>query len=141
MEETEMLADSGLIVGLLHKRDQHHEWAKRQFGRVFAPLYTCEAVLSEAFHLLESVLTGPERFLSVLERRIFDLSFSYFQHADRLHHLMRAYADQPMSYADACLMRMAEVRSDRRIVTIEEDFRVYRTAGDESLDVLLPAER
>ncbi len=138
MEETNLLADTGLIVGLLHKRDQHHEWAKQQFDRVSAPLYTCEAVLSEAFHLLEPVPMGPERLLSVLEREIFDVSFSYFQHADRIHDLIRTYADLPMSFADACLVRMAELRPDRSVVTTDEDFCVYRTVGDERLNVRLP---
>ena len=92
MAKTETLLDTGVIVGLLHKHDQHHEWAKRQFDRVSAPFYTCEAVLSEAFHLLEGVPTGPERLLSVLERGIFDLSFSYARHTGRVHERMRTYA-------------------------------------------------
>jgi predicted nucleic acid-binding protein len=138
MDQTETIADTGLIVGLLHRRDQHHDWAKQQFDRVTAPLYTCEAVLSEAFHLLEPVPTGQHRLLAVLDRGIFDLSFTYFEHADRIHTLMRTYADQPMSYADACLVRMAEVRPECAIVTTDVDFHVYRTAGDEPLDVRLP---
>ena len=114
MAKTETLLDTGVIVGLLHKHDQHHEWAKRQFDRVSAPFYTCEAVLSEAFHLLEGVPTGPERLLSVLERGIFDLSFSYARHTGRVHERMRTYADQPMSFADACLVCMAEGADVRR---------------------------
>lgn len=138
MGKTDVLADTGVIVGVLHRRDQHHDWAKRQFGRVSAPLYTCEAVLSEAFHLLEAVPTGPERLLSVLARGILDASFSYVHHAERVRELMGTYADQPMSFADACLVRMAEVRPDRRVVTTDHDFRVYRTVENEPLDVRLP---
>jgi predicted nucleic acid-binding protein len=141
MEKTDTLADTGLIVGLLHKGDQHHNWAKQQFDRVSAPLFTCEAVLSEAFHLLEPVPTGTERLLSVLDRGIFDLSFSYLQHATRIHDLVRTYADQPMSFADACLVRMAEGRRAPSVVTTDDDFHVYRTAGDEPLDVRLPTEK
>ena len=137
MAKTETLLDTGVIVGLLHKHDQHHEWAKRQFDRVSAPFYTCEAVLSEAFHLLEGVPTGPERLLSVLERGIFDLSFSYARHIGRVHERMRTYADQPMSFADACLVCMAETHPERPVVTTDDDFQVYRTASDESLDMRL----
>ena len=138
MAKTETLLDTGVIVGLLHKHDQHHEWAKRQFDRVSAPFYTCEAVLSEAFHLLEGVPTGPERLLSVLERGIFDLSFSYARHIGRVHERMRTYADQLMSFADACLVCMAETHPERPVVTTDDDFQVYRTASDESLDMRLP---
>jgi predicted nucleic acid-binding protein len=138
MERTEPLLDTGVIVGLLHKDDQHHEWAVRQFDRVSPPLYTCEAVLSEAFHLLEAVPTGPERLLAILDRGVFDLSFSYFEHAALVQELMQTYADQPMSFADACLVCMAARDSPRQITTTDDDFRVYRTADGESLDVIVP---
>lgn len=138
MEKTDPLIDTGLIVGLLHKRDQHHEWAKRQFDRVAPPLYTCEAVLSEAFHLLEAVPRGPERLLIILERGLFDLSFSYEQHAARSRELMQTYADEPMSFADACLVCLAEHRPNSQIVTTDHDFRVYRDVEHEPLNVLMP---
>lgn len=78
--------------------------------------------------------------MSVLDRGIFDLSFSYFQHASRIRRLLCTYGDQPMSVADACLVRMAEVPGGSPVVTTDADFRVYRTIGDEPLDVRLPAE-
>jgi len=111
MAKTRTLLDTGVIVGLHHKRDQNHKWAKQQFDRVSAPLYTCEAVLSEAFHLLEPVPIGPERLVTILERGIFDLSFSYTERAGRVHELMRTHADQPMSFADARLGCLAEAHS------------------------------
>lgn len=138
MERTELLLDTGVIVGLLHKDDQHHEWAEQQFDRVSPPLYTCEAVLSEAFHLLEAVPTGPKRLLAILERGIFDLSFSYFEHAALVQKLMQTYADQPMSLADACLVCMVTKDPPRQIITTDDDFRVYRTAEGDSLDVIVP---
>lgn len=141
MEKTEALVDTGLIVGLLHKRDQHHEWAKQQFARLSAPLHTCEAVLSEAFHLLEPVPMGPERLLAVLRRGVFNLSFSYAQNAGRVRELMRAYADRPMSFADAGLVCLAELHPASRIFTTDNDFHVYRKASDRPLDVLAPRSR
>ncbi|MFB6230596.1 MAG: hypothetical protein ABEL04_05510 [Salinibacter sp.] len=43
-----------------------------------------------------------------------------------------------MSFADACLVCMAEEQPSRRIVTTDDDVRVYRTPADEPLDVVLP---
>jgi hypothetical protein len=45
-----------------------------------------------------------------------------------------------MSYADACLVRMAEVHPDRILVTTDDDVHVYRTADDAPLDVRVPTE-
>jgi hypothetical protein len=46
-----------------------------------------------------------------------------------------------MSFADAGLVRMAEVRRAAQVFTTDADFRVYRTTGGEALDVLAPAAR
>lgn len=124
-------------MGVLQKRDQHHDWAKRQFDRVVLSLYTCEAALSD-FHVVEAVSTGSERLLTVLEREILDLFFSSAQPVARIHDLMRTYPAQPMSLADACLVQRAERHSASFVVTTDPDFRVYRKAGDEPLDVRLP---
>jgi predicted nucleic acid-binding protein len=140
MAETELVVDTGLIVGVLHKHDQHHQWAKQQFAQVAPPLYTCEAVLSESIHLLEPVPTGPERLLTVMERDIVKVAFSYSSAQERVHNLLRRYADQPMSFADACLVAMTDALDDPRIVTTDEDFRRYRTLNGEVLNVQMPAQ-
>jgi len=97
--------------------------------------------LSKAFHLLEPVPKGLERLVSVLERDIFDCSFSYAENRSRIHDLLRTYADQPMSFADAGLVRMTGCRRAAQVFTTDADFRVYRTTGGEALDVLAPAAR
>jgi predicted nucleic acid-binding protein len=51
---------------------------------------------------------------------------------------MRTYHDQPMSFADACLVRMSEVYADSRIFTVDSDFRVYQKHGDTPIPVLTP---
>lgn len=122
----------------IYSRIGNHDWAKKQFAQTAPPLYTCESVLSEAFHLLEPVPTGPERLVSILERDIFDTTFSYVDNRSRIHDLLRTYVDQPMSFADACLVRMAEVRPECALVTTDADFRIYRTASDEPIHAALP---
>jgi predicted nucleic acid-binding protein len=139
MAKTDTLLDAGPLVAYFNRRDEHHAWAREQMSQLDPPLHTCEAVLSEAFHLLEPTDQGTRSLLTFLDRGAVTASFSYAEHADRIHALMRTYADQPMSYADACLVRMAEVRRERTIVTTDDDFHVYRTAGEELLDVWLPA--
>ena len=43
-----------------------------------------------------------------------------------------------MDFADACLVALYEIESDPQVLTTDDDFRVYRTAGGEALDVLMP---
>ena len=141
MAKTDVLIDAGPLAAAFYQRDQHYEWARRQVSHISPPVYTCEAVLSEAFHLLERVPQGAQKLLDFLERGFVEVPFAYADHAGPVRELMRTYADQPMSFADAGLVRMAGVRRSAQVFTTDDDFRVYRTTGGARLDVLAPAAR
>jgi predicted nucleic acid-binding protein len=51
--------------------------------------------------------------------------------------LMRRYANVPMSLADACLVRMAEM-TGLPICTLDRDFAIYRARGRRDLDLIMP---
>ena len=48
------------------------------------------------------------------------------------------YADVPMSLADACLVRMSELRTDSRVFTLDDDFRLYRRNGRQTIPLITP---
>ena len=52
--------------------------------------------------------------------------------------LIDKYADVPMSLADACLVRMTEIRSNPVLVTTDRDFLVYRRHSRQVVNCLLP---
>jgi predicted nucleic acid-binding protein len=133
------LLDTGPLVAYLNRREHtRHPWAKRMFAQLPAPFYTCEAVLCEAAHLLKREEGGSVRFRAFLDRARLDVSFSWSDHRGRVSELMETYADLPMDFADACLVALYEIESDPQVLTTDDDFRVYRTAGGEALDVLMP---
>jgi predicted nucleic acid-binding protein len=51
---------------------------------------------------------------------------------------LRKYADQPVSLADACLVRMAELHDNCQIFTTDRDFLVYRRKGRGVIPLLAP---
>ena len=53
--------------------------------------------------------------------------------------LVCGIADQPMSLADACLVRMTEVLPDPLLLTTDADFRIYRRHSRQAIPHLLPA--
>jgi len=132
------LLDTGPLVAYLYRGDTHHEWTRREAARLSVPFVSCEAVVSEAHFLLSGIPSGQQRLLELLEREVIRFPFSYADHAERVHDLMRTYADQPMSFADACLVRMSEIHGASRVFTVDSDFRVYRRHGDEAIPVLAP---
>ena len=133
-----VLIDSGAIVAALHGRDQHHEWARAHFKALVEPCVTCEAVLSESFFLLERSRTGKETLCSLLERGVITIDFSLARHLAEPTRLIRRYRDTPMSFADACLVKMAEIRPDASIFTTDSDFKTYRKNGRQTIPLIAP---
>jgi len=97
---------------------------------------TCDAVLSEAFHLLES--QGRPALSALLRRGAVVTAFGLADELDRVLGLMQKYADIPMSLADACLVRMSETLAEPIILTTDADFRVYRRHGRQVVPCMTP---
>jgi predicted nucleic acid-binding protein len=100
------------------------------------PWQTCEAVLSEAFHLLGP--RGQPALSELLRRKAVVPVFDLAREVDRVLAFMRKYVDIPMSLADACLVRMSETLSDPVILTTDTDFRVYRRHGRHVVPCMTP---
>ena len=131
-----VLADAGFLIALLSRRDRHHRWAATQAANHPPPWRSCEAALSEAFHLLG---TRGQHGLSELLRR--GAVISGFELAAELHRvldLMQKYSDVPMSLADACLVRMSETLADPVLLTTDADFRLYRRHSRQVIPSIAP---
>jgi predicted nucleic acid-binding protein len=133
-----VLLDTGPLVAYLNRADQYHEWAKRCWTALHDPLWTCESVLSEAIFVLQSEDVGATPVLHLLELGIIRWDFTAAGHWPDLSRLIRKYADQPMSLADACLVRMAELTDRCQVFTTDRDFLVYRRKGRQVIPLLAP---
>ena len=133
-----VVVDTGPLVAGLRERDRHHAWARAQFESLPAPLATCEAVLSEAFYLLQYVRGGGARLSAMVDRGAVEVRFDFQDEREATLRLLRKYADTPMSFADACLVRMCELHQDSRLLTLDLDFTIYRRNGRERIPLLAP---
>ena len=134
-----VVVDAGPLIAYLNRRDRHHAWAVECWQAISDPLTTCEAVLSEALFLLISEGLDPDPLLVLLERGLIRLDFELDRHRADVFRLLRKYADQPMSLADACLVRMAELDERCRVFTTDRHFRVYRRKGRHVIPLLAPS--
>jgi len=132
-----VLVDAGFLVALLSRRDSHHGWAVEQAPRHAPPWRSCEAVLSEAFHLLG--VPGGSGLSALLRRRAVVVAFDLDNDLQPVLTLMQKYANVPMSLADACLVRMTETRADPVILTTDTDFRIYRRHSRQVVPCVLPS--
>ena len=131
-----LVADAGFLVTLLGKRDRDRDWVTATAARFPPPWRTCEAVLSETFHLLAE--DGRRAVRALLARGALVPAFSLGENLERVLQLMDKYADVPMSLADASLVRMTELLADPLVLTLDADFRVYRRHGRQAIPHLSP---
>jgi predicted nucleic acid-binding protein len=131
-----VLVDAGFVVALLSSRDTHHQWAVTQAAEWLPPWSTCEAVLSEAFHLLGE--RGAASLNALLRRRALIVAFHLAEHLDPVAKLIEKYSNVPMSLADACLVRMTETLANPIILTTDRDFRVYRRHSRQVVPCVTP---
>jgi predicted nucleic acid-binding protein len=138
--EKRTVVDAGPLIALLIGADKHHAWALEVWGRLEPPLYTCEAVLSEAQYVVKRLGGDPLIVLEFLQKGAVAVAFGVEDEVDRLLELQRAYADVPMSLADACLVRMTELHEHSRVLTTDSDFRIYRRNRRQLIPLLAPLD-
>jgi uncharacterized protein len=131
-----VIVDAAFLVSLLNRREANHAWAAGQSRHLPFPWKTCEAALSETFHIL-SVKDAP-RLAALLRPRILICAFHAGEEIEAIIRLMAKYEDVPMSFADACLVRMTEVLRDSVLVTLDSHFRIYRRHGNKTIHCVMP---
>jgi predicted nucleic acid-binding protein len=135
-----VVLDTGPLVAYLYPRDRYHEWAVEQFTQLDAPFISCEPVLTEACFLVSHNGQPSARVLDLLGRGAVRIGFAMQDELAAVGRLMQRYVNVPMSLADACLVRLAEL-TGLPICTLDSDFTIYRTHGRRALDLITPIPR
>jgi predicted nucleic acid-binding protein len=132
-----VLVDTSFLIALLNRRDPNHIWASGLLKHWAPPWRTCDAVLSEAFHMIGK--RGTTLLAEFVRDRGLTIIGTNDLGMDEVLTLMEKYADVPMSFADACLVRMTEVSPDPTLLTTDTDFRIYRRHGRKAIPCVIPA--
>jgi predicted nucleic acid-binding protein len=132
------IADTGPLIALLEKEEKYHEWTVEMVRSAPQPLLTCEAVVTEACFILKRQRRDPNDLLIMAERGFFRVAFDFNREQAAIRQLLVTYADLPMSFADACLVRMSELNAESAVWTLDRDFRVYRRHRRSSIPLISP---
>jgi uncharacterized protein len=132
------VVDTGPLVAVLNASDAHHAWAREVFGTLSPPVFTCEAVLSEAQFLLHEQGGDPLAVLVWVRQGVISLGFEAASEIEGLLALQRSYRNLPMDFADACLVRMTEIHERSSVLTTDSHFRIYRRNGRQIIPLRAP---
>ena len=132
------IVDTGPLVAFVDRAEQYHQWAIARIEELEAPLLVCEPVLAEAMHLFGRLSRAQDALFGLLENNALRIAFRMEEHLASLRRLLAKYSDRPMSLADACVVRMAEIYERHAILTLDSDFAVYRKHGKVPLAVIHP---
>ena len=128
-----ILVDSGPLVALFDASDSHHRRAVEVIQGARGVLLTNAAVITEVCHLLDFAGGRPRvDFLGWAERAL-QIDGPEREDLPRARQILVKYADLPADFTDASLVRLAERRGVKEILTVDRDFEVYRTLSRRSL--------
>jgi uncharacterized protein len=133
------IVDTGPLVAFFDRSERHHGWVAGCIEELEAPLLVCEPVLTEAMYLLGRYPGAQDALIELLENGALNIAFRIEEHVSALGKLLQKYRDTPMSLADACIVRMAEIHDRHAVLTLDSDFSIYRKQGRLPLTLINPA--
>jgi predicted nucleic acid-binding protein len=68
----------------------------------------------------------------------YQVAFNVEDEKHAVRRLLEKYADVPMSFADARLVRMSELYPDSTVFTTDSDFKIYRRNGKQPIPLIFP---
>jgi predicted nucleic acid-binding protein len=74
----------------------------------------------------------------MVERGVMVPRFGTGDEAQALRVPMERYEDVPMSFADACLVRLSELHPRAEVWTTDSDFTIYRRQRRSAIPLLMP---
>ena len=133
----QVIADTGVLVAILNKNDTYHQWAVKNFAKIEPLLLTCEAVISESSFLLHDYQRN-QVLLKWIEKGVLELPFNLQHEIQSVNPLLTKYANVPMSLADGCLVRLAEIYPQSSVFILDSDFQIYRKNGNLTISLIFP---
>ena len=132
-----MLADTGPLVALFDPDDRDHDRVV-QFVKAFSgTMGTTWPVVTEVTHLLDFSVGKQLEFLGWVERGGIAVADIETKDLPRIAGLMKKYADAPMDIADATLVFVADRTDTRQIMTLDDDFHIYRIRRNKAFERVL----
>lgn len=131
-----VLLDTGVIVALLDRSEAMHRPCAQAVRETESLLITCEAVITESCYLLRNLPGAVEAVIDNVAAGIFQIPLQLSREAVGIKQILRKYQDRRVDLADACLIRLAEELGTADILTLDQDFAIYRWGRNKAFRML-----
>jgi predicted nucleic acid-binding protein len=132
-----VLVDTGPLVAMRNKRDQHRERIEALASQLPEHLITCWPVLTEAAHLLRQQPQEVEVLLNAVHSGVLRIAQLTSADVAAISKIMKKYADHSVSLADASLMYLAERDGIDEVFTIDaKDLSLFRKSDGRPLQLI-----
>jgi predicted nucleic acid-binding protein len=138
MNYSRVLVDTGPLVAIYSRDDEHHESCVQTLAGLRPPLWTCWPVLTEAHWLLRHNARAVDSLFQAFDDRLTVLLPLDAEALPWIAAFLRRYRRLGAQLADAALVYLAERDNISVVFTLDRrDFTVYRYGKNRRL-VLLP---
>lgn len=132
-----VLVDAGPLVAILNRREQDHEVCVSALKKIERPLLSTWMPVTEAMYLLESSVDAQNALLEMIERGFLKILGIGASDLPSIRALINKYKDQPMDFADATLVHVANREGLPEIFTLDRrDFSIYKMKQNRSFRVV-----
>ncbi len=137
MKRQRVLIDTGPIVAILSKADQHHQRCVAELESLRPPLFTCWPVVTEAQWLLRRDQAAVSGLFRAFGSGLLALLTMDETAMPWLEDFLRRYRKLEPDLADATLVHLAEREGITTVFTLDQrDFSVYRYAKTRRLNII-----
>src|SRR5262249_54576374 len=129
------IADSGLLIAFLDRRDTNHNWGTRIFEHESPPFFTAEPIVTGGAAVVGKAGDG----FGMGGLGEFGVLVGLSREVAAVRALLFKYRNRPMDLGDACCVRLAELISGSVVYTVDKaDFSVYRKNGRQPVPCVFP---
>ena len=122
-----VLVDTGPIVAILNRRDQHHRTCVEALNEMPGPLFTCWPIITEAAWLLGRSADHLRQLIKSMDSGFLELLTLSSEDAAPIGSILKRYRDVRIQLADAALVHLAARDGLDTVFTLDRrDFSVYR---------------
>jgi len=132
-----VLVDTGPLVAMLFRADEHHETCVNVLRSIPGPLFSCWPVITEAAWLLRADQRAVQQLLRSISDGFPVLLPLVESEARKIADVMSEYENLEPQLADAALVYLGQREGIDTIFTLDRrDFSVYRSSKNREFRIL-----